>query len=157
LLPTEAHIVRAELKLCQVASASHDLRAEVHELLRPWDEQTATWLQPAAGQTWAEPGAQKAGTDYAGLTIDTQHIVAEKQCYTFDITPLAQAWVSDPGRNHGLILLAQSGDDQANVQATFASNEYADPTLRPQLTISYWLTPTSALLWQNFHLRPSYI
>ncbi|PKO20332.1 MAG: hypothetical protein CVU38_20680, partial [Chloroflexi bacterium HGW-Chloroflexi-1] len=144
LLPAEANIVHAELKLYMETAPKHDLRAEVHKLLHGWAEMTATWLQPGTGQSWAEPGAQGVGTDHASLVVDTQHITTGQRWYAFDTTSLVQAWVRDPGRNYGLILLAQAGDSNVNVEALFNSREHADPALRPQLIVSYWLAPTSA-------------
>jgi len=144
LLPAEANIVHAALKLYMETSPRYDLRAEVHRILRAWNETTATWTVPGTGQTWTEPGAQGMDTDHASLAVATQHITLGQQWYTFDITSLVQSWVKDPGQNYGLILLAQAGDSNANVEALFNSREYADPALRPQLIVSYWLAPQSA-------------
>jgi hypothetical protein len=138
LLPAEANIVSAQLRLRLVAPPQYDLRGEVHGLLRPWDEETATWQEPAAGQAWAEAGAQGVGTDHMGWAADTQRVEAAGW-YIFDVTELVKTWVGDPGKNYGLILLAQPGDSQSNVEAGFASRERADLALRPQLVISYWL------------------
>jgi hypothetical protein len=139
LLPAEAHIVHADLKLYLVTPPKYDLRGELHGLLRAWDEHTATWQQPATGQSWAEAGAQGVGTDHMGWVADDQFVEAGGRWYGFDVTELVQIWVGDPGNNYGLILLAQPGNSQSSVEAGFASREYADPTLRPQLTVSYWL------------------
>ena len=144
LLPAEANIVHADLRLYMETSPKYDLRAEVHRVLRAWDEATATWALPTTGQAWAEPGAQGVDTDHAGLAVAAQPITLGQQWYTFDTTSLAQAWVRDPGQNYGLILLAQAGDSAANVEALFNSREHADPALRPQLVVSYWLAPKSA-------------
>ena len=51
MLPIEAQVIQAQLKLYLLASARNDLRGEVHLLLRDWDEQTATWQQPKDGRT----------------------------------------------------------------------------------------------------------
>ena len=59
--------------------------------------------------------------------------------YTFDVTDLAQLWVKDPARNHGLVVLAKAGTGKARVEAEFASREYGDPALRPQLIVAYWV------------------
>ena len=125
-------------------SPKYDLLAAVHRVLRAWNEATATWNLPTTGQAWAEPGAQGVDTDHAGLAVAAQPITLGQQWYTFDTTSLAQAWVRDPGQNYGLILLAQAGDSAANVEALFNSREHADPALRPQLVVSYWLAPKSA-------------
>lgn len=137
LLPTDAQISRAELRLYLIASAAYDLRGRVHGLLRAWDEQSATWQQPAPGQAWSTSGAQGAGFDYLVSASDTQRIQEGNRWYSFDVTALAGLWVRDPARNLGMIMLAQAGDSSANVEARFASREHKNPELRPQLVVTY--------------------
>jgi hypothetical protein len=137
MLPTEAQVIQAQLKLYLLATARNDLRGEVHTLLRGWDQQTATWAQPGTGESWTQAGAQGAGADYAEPGLDTQLIWEGKRWYTFDVTRGVSAWVSDPARNYGLIVLARAGDSAANVQSSFASSDHPNPTLRPQLVVNY--------------------
>lgn len=137
LLPPDAQINHAELRLYLIASAAYDLRGELHGLLRPWDEQTATWWGPAPGQMWAEPGAQGTGLDHMASETNVQHIQEGNRWYSFDVTDLVDLWVRDPERNRGMVLLAQAGDSNANVEARFASREHELPELRPQLVIVY--------------------
>lgn len=136
LLPTQAQIHHAQLELYLVSAALYDLYGQTHGLLRPWDELAATWQQPAAGQTWGEPGAQGVETDHMAWASDRQHI-QEGGWYAFDVTALVSLWAQDPARNHGLILLAQAGDSNANVEARFASQEHKTPAYHPRLVISY--------------------
>jgi hypothetical protein len=136
-LPVEAYIVRADLKLYLVSAPKYDVRGAARGLLRAWDEDTATWRQPAAGLAWSVEGAQGLGTDHMGWVADEQFIEAAERWYSFDVTQLVRMWVGDPGSNYGLILLAQPGLSQSNVVAGFASREHPDPALRPQLVVSY--------------------
>jgi hypothetical protein len=137
MLPTGAQIIQAQLKLYLLTTINHDLRGEVYALLRHWDEQTATWEQPQTGESWAQQGAQGAGTDFAEPSLDTQIIWEGKRWYTFDVTPGVSAWVANPAQNNGLIVMARAGNSAANVQSSFASSNYANPTLRPQLVVNY--------------------
>lgn len=139
LLPREAQVVDAQLKLYLLATAQNDLRGEVHRLLRTWDERTVSWAQPAAGETWGAAGALLPGLDHDARSYALQRLQAGQRWYTFDVTDLVDGWVRDPAANHGLIVLAQAGDSQGNVQARFASREHANSALRPQLLVSYWL------------------
>jgi hypothetical protein len=144
-LPPEAHIVQASLKLYLVEMILQwDIRGEVHGLLRTWSEATATWRGPATGQSWAEWGAQGIGTDYMSWATDRLVIATPGRWYTFDVTQLVQTWVADPASNRGMILLALPGDSNANNEVRFASSEHADRTLRPQLSVSYWVPATAA-------------
>ncbi|PKQ28285.1 MAG: hypothetical protein CVT63_03565 [Candidatus Anoxymicrobium japonicum] len=145
LLPTEATIVEAKLKLYLVAAPKHDLRGQVHGLLHDWDEYTATWLQAAHGVPWAMEGARDPGGDYTPWSTDIQQIEAADRWYTFDVTDLVRIWVSQPSQNFGLILLAKAGDSDSNVEAGFASREHTDRTLRPQLTVAYWVPAATTL------------
>jgi hypothetical protein len=145
LLPTMANVVTATLELYVPKAPDRDLRAETHALLRGWDEATATWAQPAAGQAWSVPGAQGAGTDYAEAATDNQHIQVDgTRWYTFDVTSMVREWVKTPLLNYGVILRAKAGDDPSNVGVAFASREYPTIALRPRLRITYGLSPSTA-------------
>jgi hypothetical protein len=140
LLPAETHLVQASLRLYLVETERpRDIRGAIHGLLRSWNEATATWLGPAAGQTWAEPGAQGIGADHLSWATDRQVITVASRWYTFDVTQLVETWVADPASNRGLIVLAEPGDSQTNFEVHFASREYTDRALRPQLTVTYWI------------------
>jgi hypothetical protein len=132
-------VIQAQLHLYLLATAKNDLRGEVHLLLRDWDEQTATWQQPKTGEQWAQEGAQGAGFDYAEPGLDTQLILEGRRWYTFDVTSGVSTWVSEPAQNHGMIVMAQAGDSASNVQSRFASSNYFNTALRPQLVVHYRL------------------
>jgi hypothetical protein len=138
-LPTGANISSAQLALFLVQPPADDVRGAVHGMLRAWDEATATWLAPAPGLSWDVQGAQGIDTDHMGTASDVQQILEGERWYTFDVTQLAQLWSRDPAQNDGLILLARAGDDDYNVEARFASSDYADQQYRPRLVITYWV------------------
>lgn len=143
MLPIDAEVIQAQLKLYLLASARNDLRGEVHLLLRDWNEQTATWQQPRTGEHWAQEGAQGAGSDFAEPGLDSQLIWQGKRWYTFEVTPGVSAWVREPLQNRGVIVMARAGDGATNVQSGFASSNYPNPALRPQLVVNYRLTDRS--------------
>ncbi len=111
--------------------------AKSYSLLRDWDERTATWQQPQTGEVWAQEGAQGAGTDYAEPGLDTQLIWQGKRWYIFDVTSAVSTWVREPTRNIGMIVMARAGEGGSNVQTSFASSNYPNPALRPQLVVNY--------------------
>jgi hypothetical protein len=55
---------------------------------------------------------------------------------TLDVTKMVQGWVATPATNHGMAIdadvFASSGSNRY-----FASREYPDPRLRPQLVVTY--------------------
>ena len=62
---------------------------------------------------------------------------AGPQWYSFVVTPLVRLWLNDPASNFGMIVLAQPGDSQSNVEAEFISSEHNLNELRPRLVITY--------------------
>jgi hypothetical protein len=145
LVPAEAHIVTATLSLYLTEPPKYDERGAVHALLRAWDERTATWNQPRVGFSWAVAGAQGSGTDHTVWASDAQYVEAGNRWYSFDVSDFVRGWITNPGSNYGVILLAQSGISESNVEAGFASREYSDPLLRPKLSVSYWIEPVDAV------------
>ncbi len=137
-LPAGAQVVDAQLRVYLLVTAPQDLRGEVHAVLRGWDEGAVTWTQPVAGETWGAVGAQGPDVDFDVRSYSLQLIQPGDRWYTFDVTALVGDWVRSPRTNHGLILLAQAGDSQGNVQVRFASREHANSAIRPQLVVSYW-------------------
>ena len=144
LVPAEAHIVTATLGLYLTQPPTYDERGEVHGLLRSWVESTATWNEPMPGSSWAVAGAQGPGTDHTTWATDSQYVEAGDRWYTFDVAELVRAWSLNPKSNYGMILLARVGVSGDNVEAGFASRESPDPSLRPKLSVSYWIAQDSA-------------
>jgi hypothetical protein len=144
LLPGEAVVVQATLKLYAAAPPRYDLRGEAHALLRPWSEPSATWEQATAAAPWAVAGAMGSGVDYRQDASDNQAIDVASRGYDFDVTGLVRRWVQDPARNYGLLLLAQAGQGNANTEVGFASRDHETLTLRPQLSVSYYM-PAGAM------------
>ena len=138
LLPVDAHIVSATLNLYLVIPpGGYDILAEVHGLLRPWDELTATWLQSSYSQPWIVSGAQGVGTDYMPWISDSKYIELKDRWYSFDVSDLVRLWVSDPAKNNGAIYLARVGLNESNQAGGFASREFGDSSLRPRLVLTY--------------------
>jgi hypothetical protein len=142
-VPSEAYVEKATLWLYLLAAPPDDLRANVHQVLRAWDEGAATWQLAAAGEPWTEPGARGAGTDRAAQGMAQQRLSAGPQWYGFDVTAVASGWAQRPSQNNGLIVVSAAGDSEANVLARFASSEHKNESVRPKLEVTYRL-PISA-------------
>jgi hypothetical protein len=144
MLPRSAVVVSATLRsYAETKSNSNDLQAELRGLLKSWDESSATWEQAAEGRPWAVPGAQGVDQDMMAWWDDRQVILDAGAWYSFDATDLVQLWVEDPASNHGAILLARAGENNANVETAFASCNASSPGKRPQLSVAYWV-PSAA-------------
>jgi hypothetical protein len=138
LLPADALVQAATLRLYVPSTPQYDIRARASGLLRGWDEASATWELTSPGQPWAAPGASEVGTDRTVWATAWQRVAEGGRWYEFDVTTLARGWASQPQSNSGLILEAGAGDSEASVEARFVSRE-GNGNFRPQLIISYAL------------------
>jgi hypothetical protein len=120
-VPATATVTSAKLTLTAYQSlplgSSATLRA--HRILSPWTEGTVTWgLFNASFYPAVEASA-----------INDRHSPATT---TFDLTALAQAWVSGSYANHGL-LLEQPETTTTNISTSEATNASS----RPRLEVCY--------------------
>lgn len=137
-VPSNAHVHSAILSLYATRESNTQLAClEATPLLRPWDESSATWNQPRAGESWGVPGATGEGVDsVAGHTGLRAPAVGVGRWQELVLTDAVQGWIAHPERNYGLLLSAVGGTFK-----TFyvASSEHHDPELRPMLIITYSL------------------
>jgi hypothetical protein len=110
---------------------------QVYEALRPWDEQTATYLLAASEQPWGAPGAAGA-TDRAGTALG-EFKGRSLGLVTIDLNAagvaMVQEWVTNPASNFGIVIqnLADSIDDDLD----FSSREAGRVLLRPRLIVEF--------------------
>jgi hypothetical protein len=92
---------------------------DIHAITQPWDEDT--W--PDDQHIAYDPTPRVAfafGPDNPSWFI-------------IDLTDLVRAWVAGDIENHGLVIIARSGEKWSK----FYSKEYANPDLRPFLEVDY--------------------
>ena len=144
-IPPDSMVVQATLYLWMYYAnpVSSVVDAGARRVLRGWQESTATWNAPwlAAGCD----GPTDRESDHTDTTIREPNL-----WYWWDVTPAAQAWISDPSANHGTLLL--SLPDQPSRRIQFRSSEYDNPEQRPKLMIRFYpgtppptATPTPTL------------
>jgi len=151
--PVNAVIKKAELKLyCYSLNwPSYDPKLEVYRITHNWEEGEGIWYTDTeGGATWHEydrnpvennewsmhGGDIDTITDfgYGSNGIVSEAVMQKDSWVTFDITKLAQEWISNEMDNYGILI--QAIDRGCNA-AKFYSSEYADENLRPDLTIQY--------------------
>ncbi|HEY52977.1 MAG TPA: DNRLRE domain-containing protein [Caldilineae bacterium] len=143
-LPSEAHIVEAQLSLWSFnRSNDNPATVGVYLLNRTWHEEQATWLHATATQAWSIPGANAAPDDRNATSYVTTEVSETKRWYDWDVTAMVQNWVRNPEDDNGVILKAFA---IPKVQYDFASSEYNTPAARPKLTIRYWTPPPTSVL-----------
>jgi hypothetical protein len=127
-----ADIVSAQIRLYPVALQNGG-ELKVSELLPsgPWQEQTATWNQPATGATW--PG----GSGTTGKSLENEFIRVTRRAISFEVTDQLRQWLADPNSNRGVALRGYTTYDNnyGRTLLSFAASEHADLALRPELVV----------------------
>ena len=137
-IPVGSTVHAARLITYNDYSGSREMRILGYQLLAPWQEYQTTWISRTTALAWGEPGANLAGTDVAATPAVDRTIFAvgaeSRYPWAFDVTTLVQAWVNDPGSNHGLVLRGQS---EVSQEYAFMSREHFDARYRPLLWVAY--------------------
>lgn len=132
-LPAGATIKRAELHLYAYGRSNNGpMEVGVYQLLRPWTESGASWIN-ANGVPWEVAGAAGA-SDRAATPVTTMLLTGAGQTHIFNLAALAQTWANGAA-NNGLVIEYTSGD--VMVAYNFASSEYFYAHQRPVLYIQY--------------------
>ncbi len=137
-IPSWAIVQSAQLSLfTDSASTGYPLAVSAFQLLRPWFETEATWLQATSRQLWTVPGANGLGSDRGATASGSASVYTLGDWYNFDVTAMARAWVASPDDNFGLILDGMQGPQ---VSYDFFSSQYQvgpGASLLPRLTVAY--------------------
>lgn len=156
-LPSGATIVSATLQLHLSKTSAGTTPVNLHRVLANWGEGAsnansnegggatattgdATWLHTSFNTTfWQTPGG-----DFTPAASATTAVAGEAIYQWRSPTLLAdvQSWLADPASNFGWIII---GDENASGTAKrFDSKENPTAANRPQLTIVYTVTETTA-------------
>lgn len=137
-VPAESTVAAAQISLYlkwSDAAANQTRTAQLHRLLVDWVEQEATYQVRAAGQPWAGNKGPQPGSDYETAPTASAQSGQAGVWITWDVTALAQAWVSNPTANFGVILLDPNGYS-TGANRSYASSEHSTAAWRPKLTIT---------------------
>jgi len=138
-LPPGAIVESATLSLHLLQHDPGDMSVALHRVDAAWTEGTRDGSGAADGATWhTHDGTLAWGTsggDYAAAAVDTVAVTSvDGQRSEWDLTALAQQWVSAAAPNHGLLLRYASG---ASVDHAFASSDHPLASTHPRLTVAY--------------------
>ncbi|NLG52295.1 MAG: DNRLRE domain-containing protein [Chloroflexi bacterium] len=131
-LPPNAVIQRATFRARATGNDNIPLAVEAVGLMREWSEWQVTWNRPRAGAAWGSPGANAVGTDRLAQAASSNVIYGREEWYEWDVTSLAQDWVSGKLPNHGLMLV--SNDTSRQYQITLKGREGGQPA---ELVVEY--------------------
>lgn len=137
LIPNNAIINSATLRLVQSSTASATNTIGVYKITSSWDQTTVSWnVQPSIG---ASPVDQ--------LSVGT----ASGAIYNFNVLSVVQEWVNGTASNYGFFLkVLNEGVESSH---TFVSSESPSVSERPQLIIDYTIPSTGkkqAVIESNF-------
>ncbi|MCD4713264.1 MAG: DNRLRE domain-containing protein [Clostridiales bacterium] len=146
-------IEKAELKLyCYSLNwPSQNPKLEAYRMTHDWEEGEGIWYKATNGgatwheydrnpveiNEWSTPGGDiDTMTDfgYGPNGIVSEAVMQKDSWITFDITELAQEWISNEMENYGILIQAI---DRGCNEARFYSSEYEDENLRPKFVIEY--------------------
>ena len=130
-VPQGAKVHSAELQL-NLDSVSGDAETvNIHRLTRSWTESGVTWESRDGSNGWTVPGGDFDPAVAGSFLAESVGFV------TADITGLVQQWVSGSSENYGLLLAAAAQSGTKNEKKFTSSDDDADPSLHPRLTVSY--------------------
>jgi len=115
----------------------------VHQVLVPWEENTASSSKATAISLWSESFCGINDVDAASMPEDSQlWLVAEtKEWKSFDITALAQKWGDDPDTNFGVLLRAENeslkGRDMRMYSRNASETDDDGNKFHPYLEVTY--------------------
>ncbi len=159
-IPDFAAIESAELKLYQLSQSEYkDNQLYLNMLTQSFDSSYVTWTKRANLLNWASAGGTYSSSYQTNLLIPSMYLStwhtqtgAVNMWRTWNATAFVQAVVNGAITYRGCILrqddIANSSENQG---VSFASQDYLDTSLRPQLIIKYHLGP-EVVFKDNFEL-----
>jgi len=98
------------------------------------DLKFATWNRYDGISVW--PGGQNGGAESVSPAAASSTIGKTQRWVSWDVTGMVAEWVAGPGKDFVMVIDADTSAS-ADSNRYFASGEYPDPGLRPQLLITY--------------------
>lgn len=148
-VPSASRVIDAQLDLWGTTTTTGSSGAvyEVHALNRAFDEATASWNKADATTAWTAPGG-----DMDPAVADTVGTVTNDPArQSWNVTSLAQSWVSDPASDKGLaVRLSDESSTGPQERTIFLSSEAEEPQLRPQLVVTYLAKSTDSTYFSPY-------
>jgi len=109
------------------------LTVRAYRVVKHWNVGDATWNRATATDFWLTAGCNNPGGDYDPASVSTTEISPNREYFSWDVTGMAQQWVTSPVSNEGVLLVAEG----LSTEYQFRSSEIASTSLRPYLVITY--------------------
>nr|WP_326791311.1 DNRLRE domain-containing protein [Streptomyces sp. NBC_00841] len=131
-IPATARVLDATVRLWGTQT-SQDAAGAIYELrplTRDFDE-TATWVKANAATNWTAQGG-----DFGATVSDTGSKTNDPARHDWNVTSLAQSWVSTPASQKGVVI--KMADEAVKQERTlFLSSEGAEARLHPKVVVTY--------------------
>lgn len=109
----------------------------------------ATWnARFYQGASWTTPGGDHTATASASLAVGSVFFSKQTWQSSSALVSDVQRWLNNPAGNFGWELINSDETATTKTNRAFFTREYSDPTMRPQLEITYLApVPVPAALW----------
>lgn len=142
-IPSQAQVVQATLNLyVWYRAPAYRITATAYKVKRHWNESDATWNHATAATLWSIAGCGDPVNDYDVTSVATTTLNYTTFTYSWDVTSMAQGWVSNPISNEGVLLIGQG----MSAEYQMRSSDIGAAGQRPSLVITYdasGVTPTN--------------
>lgn len=136
-IPASTPIASATLTVTVAAGNTETRSISAYRVSSSYDETQTTWNRRSSSSAWSSAGGDLA--ERSGTAVVTN---AAGSRVTFDVTALVQATVNGSfGSRYSRIALVDTGASTKDSYKEFFSDEAADASVRPLLTVTYGVTP----------------
>ncbi|WP_424870352.1 DNRLRE domain-containing protein [Streptomyces sp. SAI-229] len=131
-VPASSRVLQATVRLwgTQSTRSAEGAVYELRSLTRDFDE-SATWNKATSATAWTTPGG-----DLGAAVSDVGAMSNDPARHDWDVTSLAQGWVTDPAGAHG-VAIRTADETAAQERSVFLSSEAPEQRLRPKLVVTY--------------------
>ncbi|WP_382054208.1 DNRLRE domain-containing protein [Streptomyces atrovirens] len=131
-VPASSRVLQATVRLwgTQSTRSAEGAVYELRPLTRDFDE-SATWNKATSATAWTTPGG-----DVGAAVSDVGAMSNDPARHDWDVTSLAQGWVTDPAGGHG-VAIRTADETAAQERSVFLSSEAPEQRLRPKLVVTY--------------------
>ncbi|MFH1641535.1 MAG: tandem-95 repeat protein [Nanoarchaeota archaeon] len=134
-LPQLSSVLNSTLMLFYNESTNSDSENfSIHQILNQWTIHNTTWYSRNGSINWTSYGGDYNTSIEDEITIDDIVNVWK----IWNLTSLTQRWI-DGIPNFGVMI--KSANETHIIQKRFISNDHADSSQRPKLSVSYSITP----------------
>jgi len=134
-IPSNATVSEATLQFYAIGWSGADVSIGAYVVTRTTALCQATWNRSQSSTQWRIPGANDASSDRRPGPASALTTSGIRKWYSFELTPIVQAWLSGSLANNGMLLRQTASSSQHVV--LFVGNGSAEGALRPKLVITY--------------------